>query len=139
MIRGEIRWYTFRPPDKRRPVLWRTLDAAQVTTTHEDVSQRLLPLLRTDLIPSPADLARWTGRLVSESVALLSAVLPLTAGELAFLEQLNGAGEIAPQLLTDDARLHAILRAHPGLRWKALNVRRRLAGEAAPANEEPTA
>lgn len=21
MIRGEIRWYTFRPPDKRRPVL----------------------------------------------------------------------------------------------------------------------
>lgn len=118
---------------------WRTVDAAQVTTTPEDVSQRLLPLLRTDLIPPPADLARWTGRLVSESVALLSAVLPFTSGELAFLEQLNGAGEIAPELLTDDERLHVILRIHPGLRWKALNVGRRLAGEAAPANEEPTA
>ena len=27
MKRGEIRWYTFRPPDKRRPVLLLTRDA----------------------------------------------------------------------------------------------------------------
>jgi mRNA interferase MazF len=27
MRRGEIRWYTFRPPDKRRPVLLLTRDA----------------------------------------------------------------------------------------------------------------
>jgi mRNA interferase MazF len=26
VIRGEIRWYTFRLPDKRRPVLVLTLD-----------------------------------------------------------------------------------------------------------------
>lgn len=117
---------------------WRTVDAAHVTTTPEDVSQRLLPLLRTDLVPSPTDLARWTGQLVSESVALLSAVLPLTADELAFLQQLNGSGEIAPELLTEDARLRAILRAHPGLQWKALNVHRRRDGDTAPVSEEPT-
>lgn len=28
MNRGEIRWYTFRPPDKRRPVLVLTRDSA---------------------------------------------------------------------------------------------------------------
>lgn len=28
MNRGEIRWYTFRPPDKRRPVLILTRDSA---------------------------------------------------------------------------------------------------------------
>jgi mRNA interferase MazF len=27
MKRGEIRWYTFRPPDKRRPELLLTRDA----------------------------------------------------------------------------------------------------------------
>jgi mRNA interferase MazF len=27
MKRGEIRWYTFRPPDKRRPILLLTRDA----------------------------------------------------------------------------------------------------------------
>ena len=27
MKRGEVRWYTFRPPDKRRPVLILTRDA----------------------------------------------------------------------------------------------------------------
>ncbi|MFQ5401574.1 MAG: type II toxin-antitoxin system PemK/MazF family toxin [Anaerolineae bacterium] len=28
MNRGEVRWYTFRPPDKRRPVLILTRDSA---------------------------------------------------------------------------------------------------------------
>ncbi len=28
MNRGEVRWYTFHPPDKRRPVLVLTRDAA---------------------------------------------------------------------------------------------------------------
>jgi mRNA interferase MazF len=28
MKRGEVRWYKFAPPDKRRPVLLLTLDAA---------------------------------------------------------------------------------------------------------------
>ncbi len=117
---------------------WRTVSSEQITTTREDVSQRLLPLLRSDLIPPPTDLARWTEQLVTESVALLSAVLPLTPGELAFLEVLNGAGQIAPELLTDDVRLHSILRAHPGLQWKVLNVHRRLSGDAAPVERGPT-
>jgi hypothetical protein len=29
-----------------------------------------------------------------------------------------------PELLTDDVALQAKLREHPGLRWKAVNVRR---------------
>ncbi len=66
-------------------------------------------------------------------------VLPLTPNELTFLERLNTAGEIAPELLTGGARLHAVLRAPRGLLWKALDVRRRLGGNAAPADEEATA
>jgi mRNA interferase MazF len=29
MIRGDVRWYRFRPPDKRRPVLVLTRDSAR--------------------------------------------------------------------------------------------------------------
>ena len=33
MNRGEVRWYTFRPPDKRRPVLVLTRDSALEVVT----------------------------------------------------------------------------------------------------------
>jgi hypothetical protein len=42
------------------------------------------------------------------------------------LRQLNDTGEIVAELLTDDEVERAIIREHPGLRWKALNVRRHL-------------
>ena len=54
----------------------------------------------------------------------LSAVLPLTAEEREFVACLNDHGEIAPGLLGVDAAMEALLRAHPALAWKALNVRR---------------
>jgi hypothetical protein len=53
----------------------------------------------------------------------MSAVLPLTENERAFLERLNGAGDIAPELITDEPAMQAIVRDHPGLQWKALNVK----------------
>jgi hypothetical protein len=52
----------------------------------------------------------------------LSVVLPLTEKELAFIDKLNGDGEIVPQLLTDDSVLIDRIARHPALQWKALNV-----------------
>jgi len=60
--------------------------------------------------------------------------LPLTS--LSSLERLNGAGDIVPELLSDDAALQAIIREHPGLKWKALYVRKRLS--VAEGEGEPT-
>jgi hypothetical protein len=48
-----------------------------------------------------------------------------------FLEVLNDQGDIKPELLTADKNLQSTIGAHPGLNWKALNVRehrRRQAG-----------
>ena len=56
---------------------------------------------------------------------MLSLVLPFEPNESEFLNRLNDRGEIAPELLTEDADLQAIIRSHPGLLWKALNVRKR--------------
>jgi hypothetical protein len=65
----------------------------------------------------------------------MCAVLPLEAHELEFVERLNGAGEIAPELLTGDPGMQATIREQPGLKWKALNVKRQLGGTSAFVDE----
>ena len=61
--------------------------------------------------------------LISDCREILSLVLPLTSREREFLDGLNDRGQINPGLLTEDARLQDVIRTHPGLLWKALNVR----------------
>lgn len=51
-------------------------------------------------------------------------VLPLAANELDFIERLNHRGEIVAKILTDDKEFQATIRSHPGILWKALNVRK---------------
>jgi len=74
-------------------------------------------------VPTP-----WTVALVRETQHFMAALLPLRPHEREFLERLNGAGEIVPEVLTGDPSMQAIIREHPGLAWKALNVRKRLNG-----------
>ena len=92
--------------------------------TRRTRARDLVPMLRADLAPAREEVAAWLDRLVAECRERLAVVLPLRAHELEFLERLNGAGDIAPEVLSDDAAMQAIIRDHPGLRWKALNVRK---------------
>lgn len=107
---------------------WREVSTAAVTTTVDDVKRQLLPMLRQDIRPAPSDAERWTNDLIEETRALLSAVLPLADHELAFLERLNGEGEIEASLLTADAALQQRIETNAGLRWKALNVKKHIRG-----------
>jgi hypothetical protein len=115
---------------------WRAIAIEHVQTTPGDVDSQLVPMLRLDMRPVKADIAAWTETLVRETRELMAAVLPLEAHELEFLERLNGAGDIAPELLTAEPAMQGIIRAHPGLTWKALNVKKRI-GVAA-SGDEPT-
>lgn len=108
---------------------WRAVSTEAVTTTVDDVKRQLLPMLRQDIRPSPPDVERWTDDLIEETRSLLSAVLPLADNELAFLDRLNGHGEIEASLLTADADLRQRIASNPGLRWKALNVKKHVGGE----------
>lgn len=103
---------------------WRTVSLDEVQADPLDVERRLMPLLRAGVGPARADLAAWSAALVDESRDLLSDVLPLRPDEREFLEHLNERGEIVPELLTDEVAMQELLRGHPGLRWKAFNVRR---------------
>ena len=103
---------------------WRTVSLDDVQADPVDVERRLVPLLRAGAGPARTDLEAWSATLVAESRELLSAVLPLRPEEREFLEHLNERGEIVPELLTGDPAMQELLREHPGLLWKALNVRR---------------
>jgi mRNA interferase MazF len=62
MNRGEVRWYTFRPPDKRRPVLILTrasaisflngITVAPITSTVRDIPSEALLTPEEDGVPS---------------------------------------------------------------------------------------
>jgi hypothetical protein len=102
---------------------WRTVAVDHVTVDAVEADAMLLPLLRGHATPRRGELALWTRALVSDCRERLSLVLPLADREREFLERLNGKGEIASEVLTDDERLQTTIRVHPGLLWKALNVR----------------
>jgi predicted nucleotidyltransferase component of viral defense system len=102
---------------------WRTIRIEKVNIDLKEAEQQLLPLLRSDGLPAAREIPAWSRQLVEECRARLSVPLPLRAHEIEFLTRLNDHGEIHPDLLTSDGRLLAILRSHPGLAWKAKNVR----------------
>jgi hypothetical protein len=62
-------------------------------------------------------------RLVTETRNALDSLLPFTASEKKDLDRLLDYGEIEVVLLTEDEGLAAWIMYHPGLEWKALNVR----------------
>jgi len=103
---------------------WRTVGLEAVTTSAADVTQQLLPMLRSDLVPAKPDIGTWTSSLVADCQRLLGVVLPLRENERAFLDGVNDRGEILPSLLTNDERLRTVIAAHPALAWKALNARK---------------
>lgn len=105
---------------------WRTVRVEDVAAAAPELKRELVPMLRAEVRPKEFDIASWTEALVREARDLLAVVLPLAEHELEFLERLNDAGDIAPEVLTDDPVMQAIIRDHPGLKWKALNVKKRL-------------
>ena len=88
-----------------------------------DVERQLLPMLRANLTPNRSEILPWTEHLVQECRRMIShMLLPLQAQEIDFLTRLNERGEIAPECLTGDKEMQAIIQSHPALLWKAMNV-----------------
>lgn len=102
---------------------WREVRVEDVRADPAELRRQLLPVLAASAAPGAADLARWTDRLVTETRAALSLLLPMTALEDEFLTRLHEQGEIRPELLRLDARLAGIVARHPALLWKAKQAR----------------
>ncbi|MFZ2055448.1 MAG: nucleotidyl transferase AbiEii/AbiGii toxin family protein [Candidatus Aminicenantales bacterium] len=102
---------------------WREVKIEEIRADPGDVGQQLVPMLRNDLAPGGAEIESWVRKLIDECRGFLGTLLPFKPQELEFLARLNEQGEIDPALLTDDAAMQETLRRHPGLLWKAQNVR----------------
>jgi hypothetical protein len=102
---------------------WRTVSVADVNLSVTEAQTELFPMLRADHAPGRPEMVSWCASLVAQCRERLSLVLPLRDHELEFLRLLNDRGEIAADLLTADPAMLQIVQDHPGLKWKALNVR----------------
>jgi hypothetical protein len=88
-----------------------------------DVADRLLPMLRfreSDVHPSADELSNSLNEAV---LRLALRLVEWSPAEREFLDRLNDRGEIAADLLTDDAEMQDRVRRQPMLAWKAQNVR----------------
>jgi predicted nucleotidyltransferase component of viral defense system len=102
---------------------WRTITIDDVRADPKDVAQQLLPVLRADVAPDKKEIKSWCKKLETDCRQLITRLLPLRPDEIEFLTLLNDRGEIAPELLTRDSQMQRIIHSHPGLIWKAQNVR----------------
>lgn len=103
---------------------WRTISPDDVEIDAAELVNSLKPLLPRNAIPESGGAAALGNSLVSSCRLSLSAVLPFTEAELAFLNLLLDEGEIDGSLLTTDTSLQGRIEAQPLLARKALNVRR---------------
>ncbi len=103
---------------------WRRVRIEDINADAAEVERQLVPMLRADIAPTKGTIKSWTSGLVRECRDLMSIVLPLSKKEYEFIERLNTRGEISPELLTSDTRLQDLIREHPGLKWKALNIQK---------------
>jgi predicted nucleotidyltransferase component of viral defense system len=102
---------------------WRTVALSDIAYEPDELASELLPLLCLHG-PLAEDRGRvWADRLIKECREALSIVLPLTPDEKRFLDTLLDEGRAEPQLLTTDQALAERISMHPGLSWKAKNVR----------------
>lgn len=103
---------------------WRTVSIEDVDFDGAELTRVLIPTLHVRETKEQISPAEYGTRLVRKCREGLSAVLPFTDSERAFLDLLLDRGEIDPTLLTADTSLQYRIRSQPLLEWKALNVRR---------------
>lgn len=102
---------------------WRTVALEQIAFDSVELNNRLLPLLNREASSGGREKLEWAETLVEECKGALKVVLPLRKHEREFLDLLLDHGEIKPGILTDDQNFINRFKSHPGLEWKALNVR----------------
>ena len=103
---------------------WRTVTTDDVNFDAMELTRQLVPTLRVNAAEVQKESAEHGARLVRECREGLSAVLPFTDSERAFLDLMLDRGVIDPTLLTSDESLQHRIQGQPLLEWKAVNVKR---------------
>lgn len=101
----------------------RRLRPADAAVTPAEVRNQLLPLLRVEGRPFGGDHIRLAQQLSKICTSATERLLTWTTREREFINRLSDDGEIVAELVSDVQAMQALVREHPLLQWKALNVR----------------
>jgi predicted nucleotidyltransferase component of viral defense system len=102
---------------------WRTVSEKDISYSANNLMNELAPFTRFTVTGDIQDPERWASRLVEDCRQAISIVLPFTEGEREFLDRILDRGDIEPSLIITNKEMVNRIRNHPGLQWKALNVR----------------
>ena len=102
---------------------WRRVSTDDIDFDPLDLTRQLLPALHIEGAQK-FQATDYGEALVEKCRTALSTLLPFTDSESGFLDNLLEAGQIRPELLTDDVELRRSIHSHPLLAWKARHVRR---------------
>ena len=102
---------------------WRTISEKDINYDANTPMNELAPVLRSTATDNIRDPEKWASGLVEDCCQAISIVLPFTEREREFLDWILDRGEIEPSLITTNKEMAKRTRNHPGLQWKALNVR----------------
>jgi hypothetical protein len=101
---------------------WRSVKIDDLGYDPRELENQLIPVVRPEFL-TEQKAGDWAERMIAESCKGLEALLPMSAAEIEFLDQLLDHGQIKPELLTVDAEMSERIKSHPLLLWKAYNVR----------------
>lgn len=102
---------------------WREVDIEDIVYDVEDITNNLVPMLRSEEKESIDDIEKWINTLAAETRRFVGSLVDFTQKETKFLQKVNERGVIDPELLTTDKSLHPRIKNNPALRWKTKNVR----------------
>lgn len=93
-----------------------SLDSIQ--SNESDIRNRLMPVLRQQVIPrARLELKAWVAIVTEELKLALNQVLPLRENEMTFISKIRNENMIDASVLTDDKHLQKIVASHPALQW----------------------
>lgn len=98
---------------------WRTIKIEDIGFDSTELQNKLIPVLNQNDLQQTS----FAERLVSECQDILSYLLPFNENEKKFFDILLDEGEIESSLITLDTELQKKINLHPGLLWKAQNVK----------------
>lgn len=101
---------------------WRTISVDNITIDLQELKSKLLVVIHNEAYQKNT-LKKWANELIEKCKAALHEFTCFTENEVKFLNEILDKGNIEPGYLTDDKELHEKILNHPGLLWKAQNVR----------------
>lgn len=98
---------------------WRTIKIEDISFDSIELQNKLIPVLNQNDLKKTS----FAGQLVIECQNFLTHFLPFNEDEKRFFDLLLEEGEIESSLITSDTEFQKKINRHPGLLWKAQNVK----------------